>query len=150
MSPDGLFAFFNVAVLPAWVLLAVAPGWIWTRRLVNAVWIPFLLTAVYLCALVSAGPPPEGAGFSTLAGVMVLFTSPMAVLAGWVHYLAFDLFVGSWEARDAQRHGIGRGWMILPLFSTLMAGPVGLSLYLAIRWVKTRSVSLQEEGYGRE
>jgi hypothetical protein len=97
MSPDGLFAFFNVAVLPAWALLAVAPGWIWTRRLVNAVWIPFLLTAVYLYALVSAGPPPEGAGFSTL-----------------------------------------------------MAGPVGLSLYLAIRWVKTRSVSLQEEGDGRE
>jgi uncharacterized PurR-regulated membrane protein YhhQ (DUF165 family) len=148
MSPERLFAVFNVAVLPAWVLLLVAPGWIWTRRLVHAVWIPFLLTAVYVYALVAAGPPPEGAGFATLAEVMVLFSSPMAVLAGWVHYLAFDLFVGAWEARDAQRHGIGRGWMVLPLVSTLMAGPVGLSLYLGIRWARTRSTSLHEEPGG--
>jgi hypothetical protein len=145
VSPERLFILANSAVLPAWVLLAAAPGWRWTQRIVHAIWIPLVLAGFYLYALVSAGPFPEGGGFSTLPEVMVLFTNPMAVLAGWIHYLAFDLFVGAWEARDALRRGIGRRWMVLPLFSTLMIGPAGLALYLGIRWSLTREIGLGEE-----
>ena len=56
---------------------------------------------------------------------------------GWIHYLAFDLFVGAWEVRDAQARGIHHLLVIPCLFLTLMAGPGGLLLYWAIRIVHT-------------
>ena len=91
MTADSLFALANNLVLPAWLLLLVAPRWEWTQRLVHAAWIPMLLGGAY-AGLAFLGPPaPEGADFSTLAGVMRLFDSPVGALAGWIHYLVFDL-----------------------------------------------------------
>jgi hypothetical protein len=56
-----------------------------------------------------------------------------ALLAGWIHYLAFDLFTGAWEARDARRLRISR-WLVAPcLLLTFLFGPLGLGLYLLLR-----------------
>lgn len=78
-----------------------------------------------------AGRPP--AEFTSLAGVMALFDSPGGATIGWIHYLAFDLFVGIWISRNADAHKISR-WLQVPiLFFTLMAGPIGLLLYLGLR-----------------
>jgi hypothetical protein len=64
---------------------------------------------------------------------MAFFTSPVAATAGWIHYLVFDLFIGAWQSRDAQRRGLPH-WAVIPcLIVTLLAGPVGLLLYLALR-----------------
>jgi len=72
--------------------------------------------------------------FFTLAGVQQLFANPWAALAGWLHYLAFDLFIGSWEVRNARRVGIPH-WQVIPcLFLTFMLGPVGLLVYFVLRW----------------
>jgi hypothetical protein len=126
------------------LLLAVAPGWVWTQRLVHALWIPLLLGAAYIWAAVANPGAPEGAGFGSLQGVMLLFTVPHAALAGWVHYLVFDLFVGAWEVRDARRRGIPH-WMVLPcLFLTLMLGPCGLLVYLLLRLFRDRTTTLME------
>ena len=145
MTPDLVFTVCNYGVIPAWLLLAFAPGWAGTQRIVHALWIPCLLGLVYLLTfLVSPGPQPEGGGFGSLAGVMALFTSPYAVLVGWVHYLAFDLFVGAWEVRDAQRRGIPHLWVLPCLFFTLMLGPIGLLLYLTLRYARLRVTTLDE------
>ncbi|MGH0030671.1 MAG: ABA4-like family protein [Myxococcota bacterium] len=143
MGPEQVFLVCNNGVLPAWLLLAVAPGWRFTQRLVHALWIPALLALVYVWAF-ATGTTPEDGDFFTLAGVMALFTSPHAMLAGWVHYLAFDLFVGAWEVRDARRHGIHHAFVVPCLFFTLMLGPVGLLLYLGVRFALTRETSLEE------
>ena len=144
MSPDTLFLICNYAVIPAWALLAFLPHHKITQTLVHAVWIPCLLALVYIWALFFGPPAAEGAGFGSLAGVMLLFQSPVAVLAGWVHYLIFDLFIGAWIVRDARRLGINH-WFTLPcLFATLMAGPFGLLLYCLMRLGLKRTVSLQE------
>lgn len=89
--------------------------------------------AVLLVRALAFGPgAPAGANFATLDGVAALFSQRGALLAGWVHYLAFDLFIGSWEVEDAGRRGLAH-WLVLPcLFLTLMAGPVGLLLYLVL------------------
>jgi hypothetical protein len=142
MDPSTVFAICNNGVLPAWLLLAVAPRWRWTGLLVHAVWIPGLLALVYVWALVSAPPLPEGAGFGSLEAVMRGFSVPHVAVAGWVHYLAFDLFVGAWECRDAARRGISHLWVIPCLLLTLLLGPVGLALYLIVRFALTRELSL--------
>lgn len=144
MNAESLFVFCNNAVLPAWALLLLAPGWEWTQRIVHAVWIPLLLGGVY-AGLLFAGPgAPEGADFSTLAGVMRLFDAPAAVLAGWIHYLVFDLFVGAWEVRDARRRELSHLWVAPCLVLTLALGPVGLVTYLGIRAVLTGETTLAE------
>ena len=112
MTPEAVFLICNYGVLPAWVMLVVAPNAAWTQSVVHRVWIPMGLGLVYVWAFVANPGTPEGGSFQTLAGVMRLFDSPHLTVAGWVHYLAFDLFVGAWEARDAQRRGIGRALLI--------------------------------------
>jgi hypothetical protein len=144
VTPEAVFLVCNYGVIPAWLLLAFAPRWSWTRRLVHAAWIPALLALVYATVLLTNPDRPEGAGFGSLPAVMAAFTSRQTVLLGWVHYLAFDLFVGAWEVRDAERRGIPHPWVIPCLFFTLMLGPIGLLLYLALRFVRTRAWTLEE------
>ncbi len=145
MTPETLFLVFNNVILLAWLLLVFAPNWRWTHRIVHSFWIPLVIAAGYCFALVSgAGQADENASFSSLSGVMLLFASPWSALAGWLHYLVFDLFVGAWEVRDAQRRGIPHGWVILCLVFTLMFGPIGLGLYALVRGAKGMGLALQE------
>ena len=72
-------------------------------------------------------------GFASLAAVATLFSNPWLLLAGWTHYLAFDLFVGSWEVRDARERGIPHLCVLPCLALTFLFGPAGWLLYLALR-----------------
>ncbi|HNK59325.1 MAG TPA: ABA4-like family protein, partial [Leptospiraceae bacterium] len=72
-------------------------------------------------------------GFSTLDGVASLFKNKNALLAGWVHYLVFDLFVGTWEWRDSIQNNISHFILVPCLFLTLMFGPAGFLIYYLIR-----------------
>ena len=83
-----------------------------------------------LARLVTTMKPAEG---STRADVAALFRNPWALLAGWAHYLAFDLFIGGWQVRDAQRRRIPHPFVVPALVLTFLFGPAGLLLYLAIR-----------------
>lgn len=135
MTPDQLFQLASAAVLPGWLALATAPLWR-TRAVLVARLVAAALAGLYVCLLVAglAGEGvPEGAGFTTLAGVRLLLSSEAALVAGWVHYLVFDLWVGSWEAGDAGRHGVPHALLLPCLLLTLMAGPTGLMLYLLLR-----------------
>jgi len=98
--------------------------------------IPLTLAVAYLVLLAVNWGGSHGS-FSTLHGVAELFANPWVLLAGWVHYLAFDLFVGTWETRDAMAHGVSR-WLLLPcLFLTFIFGPVGFLVYNAMRQART-------------
>jgi len=136
MSPEALFTVCNAAVLPAWLLLAVAPRWKWTARLVGSGLWSLLLGLVYLGLLATRFAGSEG-GFGSLAQVARLFQDPYLLLAGWVHYLAFDLFVGAWEVHDAQRHALPHLLVLPCLFLTFLFGPIGLIAYVVLRLVRT-------------
>ena len=132
MSPETLFLVATRAVLPGWLLLILLPRWKWTARFINGVLIPGLLGLLYLYLIVGHWGEGQG-GYDTLAEVDALFENPWLLLAGWVHYLAFDLFVGAWEVRDAQRHRIPHLAAIPCLLLTFLFGPIGLVAYLALR-----------------
>jgi hypothetical protein len=65
--------------------------------------------------------------------VTALFTNAWLLLAGWLHYLAFDLLIGTWEVRDAQERGIPHALVVPCLFLTFMFGPAGWLLYVTLR-----------------
>ena len=97
---------------------------------------------VLYVALLAAASPPEGAGFGSIAEVRALFASDAALAAGWVHYLAFDLFVGAWIARDARALGLSHGATLPALVLTLVFGPFGLLLHLLRRGLSGRGWAL--------
>jgi hypothetical protein len=133
MNPEVVFSIVNLMVLPQWLLMIVAPKWKGTQWLVKNPLIPGALVLVYLTFLASAFGV-EGGGFGSLSEVMVLFTIEEAVLAGWVHYLAFDLLVGSWVFKDAQSRNFNHFLLIPCLLFTFMAGPFGWGLYRVLRY----------------
>ncbi len=137
MTPEIAFKVANTAALVAWIyLVAVAR---WTPRAFHFVrWAVVIGFALAYIAALMAGEKPEGAGFTTLAGVTALFTSPWGVVTGWIHYLAFDFFVGCWILAHAKQRSIPHWWILIPLFLTFMFGPVGLLLYLSILGAKGR------------
>jgi hypothetical protein len=81
---------------------------------------------------------PDGGGFGSVQEVAVLFENPYALTAGWVHYLAFDLFVGCWEMQDSHKHNIPHVLVVPCLLFTFMLGPIGLVCYLMVRWFTAR------------
>jgi hypothetical protein len=133
MTPERLFSLCNLLALAGWVLLVVAPRWKWTGRLVLSGAISLALATVYLVLAAVFLVSAEG-GFQSLAQVGMLFQQPWILLAGWVHYLAFDLFVGSWEVTDAQKRGVPHLAVVPCLALTFLVGPVGLLAYYGVRW----------------
>ncbi|WP_166830000.1 ABA4-like family protein [Thalassoroseus pseudoceratinae] len=135
MSPETLFKIFNTAVLPGWVILLFTPRWRIGVEWIAGMILPAVLAIGYLVLFVTQIGHIEG-GFQTLAGVRQLFSNEYVLLAGWVHYLAFDLFIGSWEVQNAQQNGISH-WFIVPcLLLTFFSGPIGLLLYLVLCTVR--------------
>jgi ABA4-like protein len=132
MSPHQIFSVVNAVALCCWLLLIVLPGRKWVNRGVAGVAAPAAFAALYtvIIAVHFFGAP---GGFSSLPDVALLFSNPWLLLAGWIHYLAFDLLVGSWEARDARKRGISHLFVVPCLILTFLFGPAGWLLYLGIR-----------------
>lgn len=137
MSPELVFQITNPLALVGWVLLLFAPLIPkWSDRIAGYV-IPALLALVYAVMLITHAGEGEG-GFGSLPEVMALFTVPGLAMAGWLHCLAFDLFIGAWEVRTARRESIAH-WMVVPCLAlTLFAGPIGLLLFLGLRAIRRR------------
>lgn len=135
---SSAFTLCNRIALVAWLLIFSFPLWPNAARSLILTTVVVLLCGAYVYFLFlgkrhdAPGESPRG-GFFTLAGVISLFKSPRAVLAGWIHYLAFDLMVGLFIVHDAAARGIAHWWLLPALFLTLMFGPAGLLAYLALR-----------------
>lgn len=137
MDPDTLFRVGNAVAMLGWVALLASPWFPTAARVIGAIAIPTLLALAYAGILVTSIGGAEG-DFFTLDGVMRMFTQPIVVVMGWLHYLAFDLFVGAWITFDSRERGIRFAIVLLPLFLTLMLGPVGLLSYFLLLLVTGR------------
>jgi hypothetical protein len=136
MSPELVFSIASTLALGGWLLLVFLPRWSWTPRIAGMA-LPAALAAAYVVILTLQWAESSG-DFQTLAGVAALFANPWLLLAGWIHYLAFDMLVGTWEVRDAASRGIPH-WMVVPcLVLTFLFGPAGWLVYQAVRSYKIK------------
>lgn len=142
MSLDLIFSAANALAIAGWIMLAVLPGRAWVTESVVGGLIPILLSAAYVGLIAAFWSGAEG-GFSSLDDVGRLFQTPGLLLAGWLHYLAFDLFVGAWEVRTARAEVIPHLLVIPVLALTFLLGPAGFFLFLVIRAV-VRAARAQE------
>ena len=136
MQPEILFSLFSTAAMVGWLILIILPRrWSWLNQ-IPSLWIPLGLSLGYSLLIGLYFFQAEG-GFDTLANVQLLFTNPMATLAGWVHYLAFDLFIGCWIARKADELHISRLIQAPILLATFMFGPFGYLLFMLLKGINT-------------
>ena len=135
---DEIFKWANTLTLLPWLLMMIAPNWKWTKKLILGLFFPAIFALAYFVLFTMSFEAENVADFSSLEGVAKLFSVKEAVLVGWLHYLAFDLLVGTWEYTDAKKQGIAHYILVPCLFLTLMAGPIGFLLYTIIRYVKTK------------
>lgn len=139
MPLETLFSAANMLAMAGWLALLLAPGARLANWQVAGLAIPVLLSALYAVLLAIHAPGAEG-GFSSLAAVAALFRTEGVLLAGWVHYLAFDLVVGAWICRRGSAEGMNPWLIRLCLPPTFLAGPVGLLLFLGLRAARTKAV----------
>jgi hypothetical protein len=132
MNPRSLFQVANLLALSGWgaLILGILANQAWLRVVVAGRAVPLLLSVLYTALVAIAWPASEG-GYDTLDAVARLFEDPRMLLAGWAHYLAFDLLVGGWIADEVDRRGLTR-WLLLPALPlTFLFGPVGLLVLAA-------------------
>ena len=151
MTWAALFTFTNVVAFAGWAMLALLPRGPKVMALVLYMGVGLLCltyAAIILGVHTGLWDPARLPGAPTanildynIPGLRVLFMSDAGIVLGWTHYLAFDLFVGQWIARDADNKGFSRLAQIPVLFLTLMAGPVGLLVWLAIRERRARAAA---------
>jgi hypothetical protein len=134
---EMLFKVSNLIILPFWALMIFLPRWRVTRRLIDSPLVCAAPAALYAALVIPrfaeiwpAVSRPELWDIATLLG------SPVGATIAWLHFLAFDLFVGRWIYLDGRERGIS-SWLMAPvLFLTLMLGPCGFLLYLIARYAR--------------
>jgi hypothetical protein len=137
LAPAALFGAANTTALLGWVALIALPRRMRARRAVAAGVVPLLLSIAY-AALIAAGWSRAEGGFDSIEAVRALFASDLALVAGWLHYLAFDLLIGAYIDERAERAGVGR-FALLPAFAlTFLFGPIGWLLYRVQEWAVPR------------
>lgn len=138
MTATQLFDLTGPLAMLGWLALVLAPfaprGAQWV-----AIIVPLVFSTLYTGLILANWANAEG-GFTTLRDVQLLFTQPEIALAGWVHYLAFDLFLGAWQVRTARAESIPHAYVIPCLGLTFLFGPAGLLAFAILRFTLTRKV----------
>ena len=133
MTPDRVFSAANSIALIAWLVMLLLRRKQWMMDTVIGVAVPALFAAIYIAIIAWAWGGSSG-GFSSLSGVAALFRNDWLLLAGWIHYLAFDLLIGRWELVDAGERGIPLVVVVPCLVLTFLFGPAGWLLYTIVRF----------------
>lgn len=140
MPWGGLFTFIHVVALAGWAMLFLLP-----RGPRVAAYVLYLcvglLCLTYTVMFASQFGAIISGDFFSIEGIRDLFASDAGIVIGWTHYLAFDLFIGQWIAKDADHKGFSRFAQVPVLILTLLAGPIGLLVWLIIRERRARAIA---------
>ncbi|MDF1667946.1 MAG: ABA4-like family protein, partial [Planctomycetota bacterium] len=141
---------FNVSMALCgfgWLLLFAVPYKSVAKKLVHSGLVPLLISVIYSSFFfwdAAQGQSRDGS-FWSLDGVQALFSHREVVLVGWIHYMAFDMFVGAWATRDARRMGMHRAILVPCQFLILMLGPFGFFLYTVFRGLLCGQFRFEED-----
>ena len=142
MTPSEVFSIVNIVAFAMWILLIVVPKWKATRFLIDYKVVPVVLALVYAIYIIQSVITGPAMDFGSLNAVMELFTVENAVLAGWLHYLVFDMLVGMWMLEQNKVLNIHPVIMVPCLIGTFMMGPVGFLLFMGARSFNKRKVQV--------
>ena len=133
MTYEIIFNIYNTGILIFWLFLLVFPKSKLTQKMTDFPWIPLVIAFGYIYFL-GTSDSIFSVDFSSLSGLTEMFqnSNPRGVAAGWLHYLAFDFWVGCWILRDSQKKGVKHAFIIFPMLFTFILGPVGVIIYTLV------------------
>lgn len=143
MELESIFSAITSFSILAWVFLILWPRSALTIRYIETYAVPVVISALYTVLIITQASWSDFSKFSTLAGVVDLFSAPGLALAGWVHYFAFDLFVGVWESQQCKLHHMPH-WIRVPCLAlTFFLGPMGFLLFYICRafWLRRQPLT---------
>lgn len=139
MNTADVFSLCNALVLPAWLVLIFFPKKKWRNPVIYS--FAVVLSGLYAYYVVSNLTDFDPNAFNSLDGVKQLFTSDLAVLTGWIHYLVFDLLIGNWILNLSIKNGL-KHWVVVPcLLLCFMFGPVGYLVFMAVKVAKAKAIA---------
>ena len=146
---ENIYLWTNFGVLPFWLMLIFIPSSKFTQFFVNSIILPLLLTTMYVYIIYQAFLLDENMLdffmiFLSIDDVYTAFATESFLSAFWVHFIALNLFLGSWISRDAVKYNISRSLAFVPLLVVYFTGPIGLVLYWIIRVFYAKKLGLHD------
>tara|TARA_Y100000590_G_scaffold383121_1_gene453541 strand:+ start:2332 stop:2805 length:474 start_codon:yes stop_codon:yes gene_type:complete len=135
---NNIFLCTTFGIIPFWLMIIIIPNSKFTSFFVNSIILPLILSTVYVYVLYQTFLLDEPfisifELYSSLDGLYTVFSSETFLLVFWLHFLALNIFLGSWISRDGLKHNMPRGLVSVPLILVYLFGPLGLLLYWMIR-----------------
>ena len=149
LTHENIYLWTNFAILPFWLMLIVIPNSKFTQFFVNSIILPLILSATYIYIIYQAILMDEPIFeffklYVSLDNLYILFATESFLLVFWLHFLALNLFLGSWISREGIKYNIPRSLVFTPLILVYLTGPLGLVLYWLIRVFYAKRISLHD------
>ena len=144
-----MYLWTTFGVLPFWFLLIVAPNSKFTQIFTNSILLPLILACAYVYMLVQYILLGESILdifkiYLNLDNLYTIFASENMLVVFWLHFLAINIFIGSWISRDGVKYNIPRKLVSVPLVVVYLTGPLGFVLYWLIRIFYAKRLSIND------
>jgi hypothetical protein len=138
LTHENIYLWANFTILPFWLMIMIIPNSKFTQFFVNSIILPLILSATYIYIIYQAVLTNEPIFdvfklYLSLDNLYILFATESFLLVFWLHFIALNLFLGSWISRDGIKYNIPRSLVFLPLILVYLTGPLGLVFYWIIR-----------------
>ena len=146
---ENIYLWTNFGILPLWLMLIIIPNSKFTKFFVNSIIVPLILSATYTYIIYQTILMDEPIFdffklYLSLDNLYTLFATESFLLVFWLHFLALNLFLGSWISRDGIKYNMPRSLVFLPLILVYFTGPLGLVLYWVIRVFYAKRISFHD------
>ena len=135
---DNIYVLTSFGILPFWIMLIVIPNSKVTQFFVNSIILPLILSTTYIYVIYQTVLLNEPIVdiirlYLSLDSLYTVFATESFLLIFWLHFIAINLFLGSWMSRDGVKYNMNRKLMFVPLVMVYFTGPLGLVLYWVVR-----------------
>ena len=146
---ENIYMWVNFGILPFWIMLIFIPNSKITRIFLNSIILPFILSFAYIYIIYQTALMDEPMLdifklYLSLDNLYAIFSVENFLLVFWLHFLALNIFLGTWVSRDAIKHNVPRGLVSIPLIGIYFSGPLGLLIYWFIRIFYAKKISFHD------
>ena len=135
---ENIYLYVTFGVLPFWLMLLFIPGAKITQILINSILIPLIISSTYIYLVYKMIMLDEAIFdifrlYYSLDDLYTIFSNETFLLVFWLHFVAINIFVGSWTSKDALKYNISKKIVFIPLLLIYFSGPLGLVIYWMLR-----------------
>ena len=146
---ETIYLWVNYGVIPIWLVLIFFPNSKLNKIFLTSIFLPLIFGTIYIYIFYQLMLLNENILdilniYSGLAGLTYLFSNELFLLIFWVHFLAINLFLGSWVSRDSLKYNMPKIFSAISLVLIYFMGPVGLVVYWLLRIFFAKKIALYE------